>query len=550
MKSHQVVSSYFLTKNNWLFNLFSCLLKNLLNFLFMSQRFEGGSQRFEGGKSNLDISLMKSPEMSLETRIAELVSGILRSLEKALDKSDELDVGTIKHSLGTAVLALVLIAKLIENSAGELRGAQAVTTGDQQSEVPATEKIKEFWSWLNEYLRGGSSSSSQTEVSKTPESRVLELWNTLLRYLPLFLVFLLLHDYGKRFISDIVNSEVRFSDAQKKLAQQVLDELIRKSSNREALNRQFLPSSPDEVPNYLRQQLLSLFGIWTLEGMKAVLLSLPASEANFPTGQESNNLRQEVESLLVQFIKNPRVNQRELVPITQVAETDPQMAASWSLIMTHPAHGFLDVAETIINQLKQSNYLSPEDKAYITAIAVGVIAGHHTPGGNSGYPPVDVLVKVLKHCLEHLGLDVDSNYLEQAKNLMLFAAAFAKIIDVMQARCFDERAYNQNTTRPLPTKLQFESQTSDTGDTELQKRMNDFLRFLDNWICEEIFPGLNNLNFDDHSTVSAYYSIYKAILNQRIPDSEQSLASASNPTRINYGSIINDLSLTLGILSR
>ena len=85
MKSHQVVSSYFLTKNNWLFNLFSCLLKNLLSFLFMSQRFEGGSQRFEGGKSNLDISLMKSPEMSLETRIAELVSGILRSLEKALD---------------------------------------------------------------------------------------------------------------------------------------------------------------------------------------------------------------------------------------------------------------------------------------------------------------------------------------------------------------------------------------------------------------------------------------------------------------------------------
>ena len=226
------------------------------------------------------------------------------------------------------------------------------------------------------------------------------------------------------------------------------------------------------------------------------------------------------------------------------------MAARWLLIMIHPAQSFLDVAETIINQLGQSNYLSPEDKAYIIAIAIGVIAGHHTPGGDSGYSPVDVLVKVLKHCLEHLGLDVDSNYLEQAKNLMLFAAAFAKIIDVMQARCFDERAYNQNAARPLPTELQFGSQTSDTDDTKLQKRMNDFLRFLDNWICEEIFPGLNNLNFDDHSTVSAYYSIYKAILNQRIPDSEQILASASNPTRINYGSIINDLSLTLGISSR
>jgi len=221
------------------------------------------------------------------------------------------------------------------------------------------------------------------------------------------------------------------------------------------------------------------------------------------------------------------------------------------------------VAETIINQLGQSNYLSPEDKAYITAIAIGVIAGHHTSGGDSGYPPVDVLVKVLKHCLEHLGLGVDSNYLEQAKNLMLFAAAFAKIIDVMQARCFDERAYNQNATRPLPTELQFEpqgsdtggtaqfgSQTSDTGGTELQKRMNDFLKSLYDWICQKAFSGLNQLNPNGHSTVRAYYLIYQAILNQQIPGSEQSLASASNPTRINYGSIINDLSLTLGILSR
>ena len=239
------------------------------------------------------------------------------------------------------------------------------------------------------------------------------------------------------------------------------------------------------------------------------------------------------------------------------------MAARWLLIMIHPAQSFLDVAETIINQLGQSNYLSPEDKAYITAIAVGVIAGHHTPGGNSGYPPVDVLVKVLKHCLEHLGLDVDSNYLEQAKNLMLFAVAFAKIIDVMQARCFDERAYNQNTTRPLPTELKFEpqgsdtggtaqfgSQKPDTGDTELQKRMNEFLKFLYDWICQKAFSGLNQLNPNGHSTVRAYYLIYQAILNQQIPGSEQSLASASNPTRINYGSIINDLSLTLGILSR
>ena len=540
------------------------------------KEFEGGKrserdERFKGEAGFLEKDQSTYFEISLETRIAELVSGILRSLEKALDKSDEsdesdeleksdelhkLDVGTIKHSLGTAVLALVLIAKLIENSAGELRGAQAVTTSDQQSEVPVTEKIKEFWSRLNEYLRGGSSSSSQTEVSTTPESRVLELWNTLLRYLPLFLLFLLLHDYGKRFISDIVNSTIRFSDEQKELANCRLN-LLQQSLVDSSSNFSTNPSSPT-----FSDQLCKLLGIWTLEGMKAVLLSLPASQASFQTRQGSNNLRQEVENLLVEFIKDPQVNQRKRVPIIRVAETDAQMAASWSLIMTHPGQGFLDLV-WIIDLLKNSRDLQLEDKAYITAIAVGVIAGHHTPGGGSGYPPIDVLVKVLKHCLEHLGLGVNSNYLEKARDLMLFAAAFAKIIDVMQARCFDERAYNQNTTRPLPTELKFEpqrsdtggtaqfgSQTSDTGDTELQKRMNDFLRFLDNWICEEIFPGLNNLNFDDHSTVSAYYSIYKAILNQRIPDSEQSLASASNPTRINYGSIINDLSLTLGISSR
>jgi len=369
----------------------------------------------------------------------------------------------------------------------------------------------------------------------------------------------LLHDYGKRFISDIVNSEVRFLDEQKELANRRLN----------LLQQRPVDSSSDFSTNPSSQtfsdQLCKLLGIWTLEGMKAVLSSLFRSQANFPTGQGSNNLRQEVESLLVQFIKNPQVNQRELVPIIQVAETDAQMAACWLLIMTHSAQSFLDVAETIINQLGQSN-LSPEDKAYIIAIAIGVIAGHHTPGGDSGYPPVDVLVKVLKHCLEHLGLGVNSNYLEQAKNLMLFAAALAKIIDVMQACCFDERAYNQNTTRPLPTALkfgpqkpdtggtvQFGSQTSDTDDTELQKRMDDFLKFLYDWICQKAFSDLNKLNPNDHPTVSAYYLRYnEAILNQPIPDSEQkqSLASASNSTRINYGPIINDLSLTLGISSR
>ena len=507
--------------------------------------FEGG-ERFEA-EGNPLRRLSEFPKIFeiffVETRITQLASEILKSLEKALG---ELDIGTIKHSLGTAVLALVLIAKLIENSAGEPRGAQAVTTGDQQSEVPATKKIEKFWSRLNEYLRGGASASSQTEVSKTPESRVLELWNTLLRYLPLFLLFLLLHDYGKRFISDIVNSTARFLNEQKELANRRLN----------LLPQSLVDSSSDFSTNPSSQtfsdQLRKLLGIWTLEGMKAVLLSFLRSEASFQTGQESNNLRQEVESLLVQFIKNPRVNQRELVPIIQVAEIDAQMAASWSLIMTHPGQGFLDLV-WIIDLLKNSRDLQLEDKAYIIAIAIGVIAGHHTPGGNSGYPPVDVLVNVLEHCLKHLGLgvdsnysqqaQVDSNYLEQAKDLMLFAAAFAKIIDVMQARCFDERAYNQNAARPLPTELQFGSQTSDTDDTKLQKRMNDFLRFLDNWI-KQAFPGPQEADFDNHPIVTGY----RSLCNAQIPP--MNLDPALNSMMMDYGPIINDLSLTLGISSR
>jgi hypothetical protein len=498
--------------------------------LFMS------GERPEGKGDSLETGLRKSPEMSLETRIAELASGILRSLEKRLG---ELDGGTIKHSFGTAVLALVLIAPLIEDSAGKLRGAQAVTTADQQSEAQATEKIKEFWSRLNEYSRGGFSTSSQTEVSKTLESRALELWNVLLRYLPLFLVFLLLHDYGKRFISDIVNSTTRFSDEQKELANCRLN----------VLQQRLVDSSSDFSTNPSSQtfsdQLRKLLGIWTLKGMKAVLLSLPASQASFQTRQGSNNLRQEVESLLVQFIKNPQVNQRELVPITQVAETDAQMAAHWLLIMTHPGQGFLDLVG-IIDLLKNSRDLQLEDKSYITAIVVGVIAGHHTPGGNSGYPPVGVLVSVLENCLKHLGLVVDSNYLEQAKDLMLFAAAFAKIIDVMQGRCFDERAYyNQNATRPLPTELQFGSQGSDTGGTESAEleRMNYFLRFLDNWI-KQAFSGPQEADFDNHPIVTGYLSL----CNAQIPP--MNLDPSLNSMKMNYGRIINDLSLTLGILSR
>jgi len=140
--------------------------------------------------------------------------------------------------------------------------------------------------------------------------------------------------------------------------------------------------------------------------------------------------------------------------------------------------------------------------------------------------------------------------------LMLFAAAFAKIIDVMQARCFDERAYNQNTTRPLPTELKFEPQGSDTGgtvqfgsqtpdtdDTELQKRINDFLRFLDNWI-KQAFPGPQEADFDNHPIVTGY----RSLCNAQIPP--MNLDPALNSMMMDYGPIINDLSLTLGILSR
>ena len=308
--------------------------------MFVSgKRFEGdkkseGSERSEGEGDYLRQNLEESLEISLETSIAELASGISRSLEKKLG---ELDVGTIKHSLGTVVLALVLIAKLIENSAGELRGAQAVTTGDQQSEVQATKKIEEFWSQLNEYLRGGSSSSSQTEVSTTPESRVLELWNVLLRYLLLFLLFLLLHDYGKRFISDIVNSEVRFSNAQKTLARQAL---LYESSNREPLNRQFLPSFLDKVPNDLRQQLLNLFGKWTFEGMAATILSASSPEkTNSEQGLASESLGRvsvNLQELLASFKANlPNLGCDGVVP-----ENDAEMAFRWLLILCHPVQSF------------------------------------------------------------------------------------------------------------------------------------------------------------------------------------------------------------------
>jgi len=377
----------------------------------------------------------------------------------------------------------------------------------------------------------------------------------LLRYLPLFLLFLLLHDYGKRFISDIVNSTTRFSNEQKELANftlNVLQQSLVGSSSDFSTNpsSQTNPSSPD-----FSYRLRKLLGIWTLEGMEAVLLSFFRSQASFQTGQESNNLRQEVENWLVQFIENLQVNQG-LAPITQVAETDqvteanPQMAARWLLIMTHLGQGFLDVAETIINQLEQDNNLSPEDKVYITAIAVGVIAGHHTPGGDSGYPPVDVLVKVLEHCLNHLGIDSNAEFWSKAKDLMLFAAAFAKIIDVMQARCFDKRLYNQGTDPPLPTELQFGSQTSDTGGEKSQKLMDDFLKFLYDWIRQKAFPGSEKVGFDNHPIVTGYRSLRGAqqiLLN--LGSALMDLDSAPNSMRIGYGPIINGLLPILGIFA-
>jgi len=464
------------------------------------KRPEGG-ERPKGEGDSLRQDLGNSPEISSETRIAKLTLRILESLEKTLG---ELDVGTINHSFGTAVLALVLIKLLIGDSAGEVREAQAVTTGGQQSEVPETsdEKIKKFWSRLNEYLQKVAS-TSKIEVSTTPESGVLELWNVLLRYLPLFLLFLLLHDYGKRFISDIVNSELKFSKDQKALARQVL---LYESSNREPLNRQFLPSSPDEPNNNLRQQLLNLFGKWTFEAIEAILSARSPKKTNSeegPASESSGRVSVNLQELLASFKTNlPNLGYDGTVP-----EDDAEMAFWWLLILSHPTQSFLDVAETIINQLKQDNNLSPEDKAYITAIAVGVIAGHHTPGGDSGYPPVDVLVKVLEHCLNHLGIDSNAEFWSKAKDLMLFAAAFAKIIDVMQARCFDKRLYNQGTDPPLPTELQFGSQTSDTGGEKSQKLMDDFLKFLYDWIRQKAFPGSEKVGFDNHPIVTGYRSL-------------------------------------------
>jgi hypothetical protein len=160
------------------------------------------------------------------------------------------------------------------------------------------------------------------------------------------------------------------------------------------------------------------------------------------------------------------------------------------------------------------------------------------------------LVKVLEHCLNHLGIHINAEFWSKAKDLMLFAAAFAKIIDVMQARCFDKRHYNQGTDPPLPTELQFGSQTSDTGGEKSQKLMDDFLKFLYDWIRQKAFPGSEKVGFDNHPIVTGYRSLRGAqqiLLN--LGSALMDLDSAPNSMRIGYGPIINGLLPILGIFA-
>jgi hypothetical protein len=83
---------------------------------------------------------------------------------------------------------------------------------------------------------------------------------------------------------------------------------------------------------------------------------------------------------------------------------------------------------------------------------------------------------------------------------------------------------------------------SDADDTKLQKRMNDFLRFLDNWI-KQAFPGPQEADFDNHPIVTGYRSLCGA----QIPP--MNIDPALNSTKMNYGSIIKELIAKFGISS-
>ena len=438
-------------------------------------------------------------------KVPEVARLILHSLREVLS---ELDIGTIRHSIGTLALASVLMEKLQETLRNESGQLQA-TTAD-----------------------------TQTEALATPESqnKILELWRLLSDYMEIFLLFILLHDYGKRHISDIVNSNVRFTDQDKSLAKKVLDELASKSTNLEVDNSNF------------NSLLTTILGTWSLSGVLSVLAKSDSTDAysdpptTSPIGlaqQTENELKERVTKLLKNYLTQS-INSTSTIPALNnfPENTTPEMlnrAIQWILIQLHPGQGLLEIAPATIEALRSSQKISLEQKANIAAIMIGVIAGHHTSGGPSGYPPVEILANVVEKCLDFLGLDKTTEFRQRATDLMLFTAAFAQIIDVMQGRCFDIRPYNQNTRRPLPTELDFRSPKFYSGEpVELKQQINIFTLY--EWIRQQVFSNIPAN--EQRLVIENYNSLMARLLSFQVnggdTDSQQGLSQLDPGLRVNF----------------
>ncbi len=449
--------------------------------------------------------------------VREIVTLILDTLREVLH---ELDVGTIRHSIGAFVLASVLTEKLQAMLRSEYEKPQAATA------------------------------DTQTEALVTSESqkKVLELWKLLSDYMEIFLLFILLHDYGKHHIGDMVNSNIRFTDQDKRLAREVLDKLSSSSTNLEVDNSNF------------SSLLTSILGVWSLPGMLSILKTLDSTDmySNQPAKppnlaqQSEDKLKEKVTTLLRSFI---HTHQEDLTQgasstptnlnLNRLANVDPDTVnrtIQRILIQLHPGQGLLEIAPAIIETLGSFQNINLEQKANIAAITIGVIAGHHISGDSSSYPPVEVLTDVLEKCLNFLGFDKTTEFQQRAIDLMLFTAAFAKIVDVMQAICFDKRIYNQNIDRPPPTNLYFSIQESYTSElAELQRQIDSFLNTLYERIRRRVFGDIP-IN-EQHPVIENYNSLMARLLSFQVSQgdvgSQQELSQLDLTLRVNFFEVVN-----------
>ncbi len=378
-------------------------------------------------KTNLAETPQYNKNEHLKAR--EIVGLTLGRLYEALS---ELDDRTVWHSIGMVALASVLMDEL-----------------------------------QKEFQAQAGAAENQTETStaslESQNITLVELWYLLYEHMEIFLLFILLHDYGKRHIGDIVNSSARFSDEVKTSAETLLNRLNPK------LNQPSVVVSKDNHDSSF-SAVISILGIWTFPGVHRVLLEQlktpdgSASQSTVPqsgaeAGSSENSLREQVTDLLKEFIQiapntdNPTAGELDSNAI--------DMVINWILIKLHPGQGLLEIAPTVIETLQSSREVSSKQKAITIAIMIGVIAGHHTPGGTFGYPPTEVLVSVLEHCLGYLGISGDEKFVRRITHLMLIAAAVGRVIDVMQAACFDNRSY-QTGERPSLTSLKFTNEGHST----------------------------------------------------------------------------------------